>query len=162
MNFAIRAATARDIASLLAMAGRFAEQVHQPLTATAESLSGGLFGSTPKSHALIAQDIGPTADASRCVGFALWHFDFDILSGRGGIYLADLHLEVAWRNQGIALAFFRALARRAIGENCDHLRWSSLVRNAPGVNLYQSLSAIPISAATSRTLSGEALRSLAD
>jgi GNAT superfamily N-acetyltransferase len=163
MNFAIRAATARDIDDLLAMARRFAEQAQAVFSATGETLRAGLFGPTPKSHVLIAQDIAPapTADRAACVGFALWHYDFDILSGHGGIYLSDLHLDSAWRGQGIALAFFRTLARRAVGENCDHLRWSSLVRNAPGVNLYQSLGAIPIAAATSRSLAGDALRALA-
>ena len=30
--------------------------------------------------------------SSRSVGFALWHYNFDVMSGRAGIYLNDLYL----------------------------------------------------------------------
>jgi GNAT superfamily N-acetyltransferase len=160
VNVAIRAAAKADLDTLAAMARTLAAQLNLPFTATPDRLRAALLAPTPHAHVLIAEDTAPTA-ARTPAGFAAWHYDFDVLAGATGIQLTDMFLENDWRGRGIALGFFRTLARRAIADGCTHLRWSARVGSAPGMVLYQSLSAIPIAAWTSRTLAGDSLHALA-
>jgi GNAT superfamily N-acetyltransferase len=171
VNFTLRAAQPADLDDLLRLARGFAQRAGRPLTADAEHVRASLFGPVPRAHVLIAHtapaiphvvpSARPPDAAGLAIGFAVWHYDFDLLTGLAGIYLDDLHIDADHLGQGISLAFFTALARRAVTEGCRQLRWSPSVGSGTGVSLYRSLSAIPVAAWTSQTLTGEALHALA-
>jgi GNAT superfamily N-acetyltransferase len=94
-------------------------------------------------------------------GFALYFYNFSTFLGRPGIYLEDLFVRPAYRRKGVARGLFRALARKAVAENCGRFEWSVLDWNENAIRFYRELGATPMEEWTVQRLSGEALHRLA-
>jgi GNAT superfamily N-acetyltransferase len=94
-------------------------------------------------------------------GFALYFYNFSTFLGRPGIYLEDLFVRPAYRRKGVARGLFRALARKAVAENCGRFEWSVLDWNENAIRFYRELGATPMEEWTVQRLSGEALHLLA-
>ena len=90
-------------------------------------------------------------------GFALFFPNYSTFLARPGIYLEDLFVAPAFRNQGIGKALLLHLARLANQRNYGRVEWSVLDWNEPAIGFYRSLGAVPMSEWTVFRLTGSAL-----
>ena len=91
------------------------------------------------------------------VGFALFFHNFSTFLGRAGIYLEDLYVQPEYRGLGLGKALLRQLARLAVERGCGRMEWSCLDWNAPSIEFYTAMGAVPMSEWTVYRLTGEAL-----
>jgi GNAT superfamily N-acetyltransferase len=94
-------------------------------------------------------------------GFALWFYNYSTFRGRAGIYLEDLFVDDAMRGKGIGKALLKHLAQRCVKEGLPRLQWWVLDWNAPSIEFYKSLGAVPQGEWTVFRVSGDALSRLA-
>ncbi len=158
MSLAIRAAAPGDEALILRFIRELAdyEKLLHEVKADEAMLTAWLFGPSPRASCDIAEWDG------RPVGFALWFYNFSTFAGRPGIYLEDLYVEPQARGRGAGKALLAHLAKRAVAEGCCMVQWWVLNWNAPSIEFYRSLGAVPKDEWTVYRLHGEALERLAD
>lgn len=132
------------------------EKLQHEVEATEDDMRTALFGAEPRCRCDLALwDDEPA-------GFALWFYNFSTFRGRAGIYLEDLFVEPHRRGLGIGKALLRALARRCRDEGLGRMQWSVLDWNAPSIQFYEALGAMPIDEWKTYRLTGEALDRLAE
>ncbi len=117
------------------------------------------------AKACLAPRRGPIAislsGTAKPAGFALWFYNYSTFRGRAGIYLEDLFVDDAMRGKGIGKALLKHLAQRCVKEGLPRLQWWVLDWNAPSIEFYKSLGAVPQDEWTVFRVSGEALDKLA-
>ena len=96
-------------------------------------------------------------DGAHEIGFALFFHNFSTFLGRAGIYLEDLFVLPAYRNQGYGKALLKKLARITVERGCGRLEWSCLDWNKPSIDFYLSLGAVPMHEWTAYRLTGKTL-----
>jgi GNAT superfamily N-acetyltransferase len=133
----IRAATASDASTILALVRELAAYERDPgaVTATEGDFLRHGFGDRPLFRTLIAEWHGEVA------GFALYFFGFSTWTGGPTLSLEDLFVRETHRNNGIGLALMRALAQEAVRESCQRMTWMVLDWNEPSIGFYESLGA---------------------
>jgi GNAT superfamily N-acetyltransferase len=156
-NTTLRPAATKDVPEVLRLIRGLAEyeRLLHEVTATEDDIREALFGPLPRIHAILAEIDGIP------VGLALFYFTFNTFSARPNVFLEDLFVEPAHRGTGIGLALMRAVARRALDENCRHIEWRVLNWNQPSIEFYQRIGAKPIDDWETRQLGGDALIALA-
>ena len=157
-NLSLRPAVPSDIPAVLRLIRGLAdyERLLHEVTATEDELRQALFGPLPRIHAILA-DVDGTPS-----GLALFYYTINTFKLRTNIFLEDLFVEPAHRGSGIGLALMRALARRAVAENCSRIEWRVLNWNQPSIDFYQRLGAERLEDWHTRQLGGDALVSLAE
>lgn len=153
----IRPATVGDAALLSAMIREFADFEHELdlVTIGPEDLARDGFGQNSRFRALIAEWSGEPA------GYAVFFGYYSTWIGPG-LFLEDLFVRPAFRGRGIGKALLAAVAAIAVKEGCSGMRWEVLDWNRPAIELYKALGGgfrdgrLPVS------LSGEALKQLAE
>ena len=155
---ATRDATGADIPHIHRLVRGLAEYEHMldKFTATEADFHAALFGPTPSLHAILA---GPPDHPP--VGVALFYYTFGTFTCRRNMFLEDLFVDPAHRKHGYGLALLRALARRAVAENCGRIDWHVLNWNEPSIAFYASLGATKMTDWHVRQLQGDALTTLA-
>jgi GNAT superfamily N-acetyltransferase len=153
----IAAANESDVPLILNFIRKLAEyeKLSQMVVATEADVREHVFGSNPVAEVLLAYWDGEP------VGFALYFRNFSTFLGQAGIYLEDLFVEPEHRGQGIGKALLIRLAQIAIERGYGRLDWSVLDWNAPSIEFYRSLGAIPLDAWTGYRLTGDSLSRLA-
>lgn len=149
----IRPATPADVATILDLIRELAAYEREPdaVKATVESLYGTLFGPTPSAEAIVAE-----ADDA-VVGVALFFTNYSTWSGKNGIYLEDLYVRPEARGTGLGKALLQRLVAMAFARGCARVEWSVLDWNAPAIEFYRSLGAVPKDEWTVYRLDGDAL-----
>jgi GNAT superfamily N-acetyltransferase len=152
----IRAATEADIPLILKFIRDLAhyEKLGHKVVATEESLRQTLFGS-PRFAEVIFAYVGEEA-----AGFALFFHNYSTFLGQPGIYLEDLFVKPEMRGRGIGKALLAHLARLAIERGCGRVEWAVLDWNAPSIDFYKNLGAVPLDDWIIFRLTGEALEKL--
>ena len=137
MTVQIRAAKPGDEVDILRLVRALADYEREPdaVKATAPSLHASLFGDNPRVFAHVAERDG------QVIGIAVWFLNFSTWTGRHGIYLEDLFVDPAVRNQGVAHLLFRALAIEAKARDCARIDWAVLDWNDLGKGFYRRLGA---------------------
>jgi GNAT superfamily N-acetyltransferase len=153
----IRAARAGDADDIHTLIGELAdyEKLRHAFTGTPAALNEHLFGPQPFAHALLAH-VG-----AQLAGFALYFHNYSTFLCLPGIYLEDLYVRPAFRGQGIGKRLLAQLARRAVELGCGRLEWAVLDWNAPSIEFYRRLGAVPLDEWTTFRLAGEAFTRLA-
>jgi GNAT superfamily N-acetyltransferase len=131
------------------------ESLRHEVSATVGDIGKSLFGPSPRAYCDLAFWKGEPA------GFALWFYNYSTFRGRAGIYLEDLFVDDAMRGKGIGKALLKHLAQRCVGEGLPRLQWWVLDWNAPSIEFYKSLGAVPQDEWTVFRVSGDALDKLA-
>lgn len=151
---AVRAARTDDVPRIFELVLDLAsyERAAEEVRATPEQLRDALFGPAPAAHALVAED-----GTGRVVGFAVWFLNFSTWEGVHGIYLEDLYVEPGHRGSGLGKALLQALAEIAVQRGYARFEWSVLDWNAPSIEFYRRLGAVPMQGWTVYRLTGEAL-----
>jgi GNAT superfamily N-acetyltransferase len=152
----LRPAAPGDVPDVLRLIRGLAdyERLSQELTATEDDIRQALFGPIPRIHAILAELGGPP------VGLALFYYTFNTFKARRNIFLEDLFVDPEQRGTGIGLALMRAIAQRAVAENCRLIEWRVLNWNQPAIDFYQRLGTDPITLWQTRQLRGDALVAL--
>ena len=160
MTVRIERAAPRDVPLILQLIRKLAEyeKMLDRMVSTEQDLSDALFGPRPVAETLLAY-----VD-HQAVGFALYFETFSTFRGRRGIYLEDLFVEPQHRGAGIGkrlLAEVAKVARERGGPEYGWMQWLVLDWNAPAIEFYRRLGAIPVEEWNSYRLQGEALARLA-
>lgn len=137
----IRLAKPTDVSLILSFIQRKAEFDRKigafsgELGVSEAKLFKSLFGAVPLAYVLLGENQG------RDVGFALYGFRYSSFAGRPSLWLDDLYVDQAARNQGIGTALMQCLAHIAWDYECTHLGWTADARNAWGLKFYHRLGA---------------------
>lgn len=155
----IREATPADVPDILAMIHELADYEKAPheVVATPGLLRDALFGADPAVYALMAED----EETGAVVGFALWFRNFSTWLGRHGVYLEDLYVRPSHRGHGYGKALLQELARIAVERGYGRFEWWVLDWNAPAIDFYRSINAVPMDEWTVYRLTGDSLGRLA-
>jgi GNAT superfamily N-acetyltransferase len=121
---------------------------------TEELLARALFGERPAAEALVAE-IGGEA-----VGWALFFTNFSTFKGLPGLYIEDIYVRPPWRGRGAGKALLKCVAELAVERGCGRVEWAVLDWNAPSIEFYKSLGAVPLEEWTMYRLTGESLAKL--
>ena len=153
----IRPARSGDGELLLGLIGELAEyeRLADQVQATPELIEASLFGADAVAEAVIAEWDGAAA------GFALFFANFSTFVGRPGLYLEDLYVREGFRGRGIGKALLLHLAGIARERDYGRMEWSVLDWNAPAIEFYHSLGAVPMDEWTVFRLDERALKALA-
>jgi len=157
MSTTIRKATPSDVPLILDFIRALATFEREPdaVTATEADLLRDGFGPEPYYHCLIAEHEDKPA------GFAFYFFNYSTWTGRPGLYLEDLFVNVEFRGLGIGKALLARVAAIAVEKNCPRLQWEVLDWNTPAVDFYASLGASFLDEWRNVRMTGEALAKLA-
>lgn len=74
------------------------------------------------------------------------------------VQLEDLFVLPEHRRRGVGTALLRRLARLACDRDCGRLEWAVLDWNAPAIEFYRRLGAVPLEEWTTWRLTDDALR----
>ena len=155
----IRPATPADLADIRRLIVELAIYEREPdaVVASVDDLAAALFPTDRTAAAFcdVAEVDG------RVVGLALWFLNFSTWQGKHGIYLEDLFVEPAYRGLGLGKAMLVNLARRCVANGYARFEWFVLDWNAPSIDFYQALGAVPLQEWTVFRVSGDALEALA-
>lgn len=156
-NLKVRACRPDDAETLVAMIRELAayEKLEEFARATPDALRTHLFGPRPSAEAIFAEWEGEP------VGFALFFATFSTFRGQPGLYLEDIFVREAHRNQGIGKALLATVARIAVERGCGRVEWAVLDWNTPSIGFYRSLGAEPMDDWTVQRLHEEPLARLA-
>ncbi len=157
-GFEIRAATADDVAVVLAFIRKLAayEKLSHEVVATEELLKETLFGERRTAEVVIGYL------AQKPIGFVLFFHNYSTFLGRPGIYIEDLFVDENYRARGFGRALLLYVARLAKERGCGRLEWSVLDWNEPAIEFYKKLGAVPMSEWTVFRVTGERLVKLSD
>jgi GNAT superfamily N-acetyltransferase len=152
----VRKAEKPDTGAILGMIQGLAEyeKLAHVCCATEEQLRRTLFGQYPAAEVLLAHADG------ECIGFALFFPNYSTFLAQPGIYLEDLFVKPHARGKGAGLALLKEIARIGVERGCGRIEWSVLDWNAPSIEFYKKLGAVPMDEWTTYRLSGDALRAL--
>ncbi len=133
----IRPAHPSDVADLFTLIQALAEyeKLSHQVTGDAEALREHLFGEQPYAEAIVAEW------KNRCVGFALFFYNYSTFLTKPGIYLEDLFVLPNYRRQGIGKSLLIYLAQLALEKGAGRLEWSVLDWNNPAIEFYQTMGA---------------------
>src|SRR5207247_2013967 len=122
---------------------------------TKELLERHLFGERPAAEAVVAElDDEPA-------GFAIFFTTFSTFVGRPGMWLEDVYVRPERRRAGVGRALLEHLARLAEERGCGRIEWAALDWNAPALDFYAGLGALPVEGWTIHRLGAEGIRELA-
>jgi GNAT superfamily N-acetyltransferase len=153
----IRPAVAADAALILAFIRELAEyeRLSHLVAATEQTLLDSLFGPEPGAEVLLAFE----GDAA--VGFAVFFHNFSTFLGRRGLWLEDVYVKPEFRGRGYGRKLLLHVARIAHQRGCGRFEWAVLDWNAPAIEFYKSLGAVPLDDWTIFRVTGEPLARLA-
>ncbi|SDG11970.1 Acetyltransferase (GNAT) family protein [Limimonas halophila] len=152
-----RDAEPRDVPLILRMIRELAEYeaLLHAVEADEAALHRTLFAPEPKVFAMIVECDGEPA------GFALYYYTYSTFQGKHGIYIEDLYIRPAWRNQGLGKGVFRCLADKACREDFGRIEWSVLDWNSDAIAFYERQGAVAMNEWIRMRLEGEAITALA-
>ena len=152
----IRRIAPSDVERVVALVHELAdyEKAPEQCHLTPEQLDTSLFGPSPALFGHVAEIDGDV------VGFALWFLSFSTWRGVHGIYLEDLFVRPAHRGSGLGKALMATLARECADQGYGRFEWSVLDWNAPAIEFYRSIGAVPVDGWTRLRLDDTALAML--
>ena len=157
MSLELRALRPEDMPALLGLIDGLAdyEKLTPPDAEARQRLAAHAFADPPRFQTLLALIDGIA------VGYAIYFFTYSTFQARPMLYLEDIFVLPDRRGQGAGLALFRACARAAVDNDCNHMNWQVLTWNQPSIDFYERLGARRIDEWFSFRLSGETLLSVA-
>ena len=153
----IRKATADDAPALMGMLRELAEfeKLSDKFEMSQETLYQELAHQHPTLHCVIAFLDG------EAVGMISYFETFTTFAGKRGLYLEDIYVRVAARQQGVGTAMLRFVAKVAVENDYGRVEWTTLLWNTAALEFYESMGAMPNDAWTTYRLTGDWLRRLA-
>lgn len=158
MDLQIAPLTPPEIPVLLELVRELArfEKLEHEVAATPESLQQSLFGPHAVAGALLGRCDG------RVAGYAIYFFTFSSFVGRAGLWLEDVYVRPAFRQQGLGRALIHAVARIGVERGCGRFEWTALNWNKPALDFYAGLGARAMDEWVLLRLSPEGLQKLGE
>ncbi|MGF1574676.1 MAG: GNAT family N-acetyltransferase [Cyanophyceae cyanobacterium] len=155
--FRIRRAESQDVEAIFGLICELAdyEKMRHQVTGSVAALEACLFGSRPVAEALVVELEGSL------VGQALFFTTFSTFLTQAGLYLEDLYVQPAYRQQGIGQALLVALAQLTLERGYGRLEWMVLDWNTPAIEFYRKMGAEQLTDWIPNRVTGEALQRLA-
>lgn len=149
----LRDVTPADVDAVVCLIHELAlyEKLPEECHVTADLLHAALFAPQPAVFAQVGVIDGEVA------GFAMWFLNFSTWEGVHGIYLEDLYVRPQHRGAGLGKALLGNLAGIAVERGYARVDWSVLDWNAPSIDFYARLGAVPMDGWTMFRLTGPAL-----
>ena len=137
------------------------ERAPDAVTSSPDQLARALFegADTPSGRPALFAHVAEVD--GEVVGMAIWFLNYSTWTGNHGIYLEDLYVEPAHRSRGVGRALMRELAHIAVDHGYDRFQWWVLDWNAPAIEVYRRIGAVPMDEWTVHRLSGDDLRRFA-
>lgn len=152
--FSIRAATESDSQAIVSLLRELADY---------EKLAAGF---VLDEAAVVRDMLGTVCHTDlvimdgEAVGIAAWFWIYRSFGAARGVYLEDLYVRTGFRGRGIGRALLAHLAGKATAVD-GFMEWQVLDWNAPAIEFYKSLGAVPRDSWINYRLTGEPLRKLA-
>ncbi|MCW3115051.1 MAG: family N-acetyltransferase [Segetibacter sp.] len=129
----IRRATEKDFPALLSLINEFAvfQKTPEKVSITLEQMK------VDQDH---FQCFVAEADSKEIVGFASFFFAYYSWSGKA-LYLDDLYVTEAFRNQGLGRRLLETIINLAKESNCKKVRWQVSKWNSNAISFYKKLGA---------------------
>jgi GNAT superfamily N-acetyltransferase len=105
----------------------------EPLEARVRQIGEALFQDPPSAHALLARDNGMLA------GFASYSFLWPAVGLTRSLYLKELYVTEAAREQGVGKLLMRHLYTIAVNQGCSRVEWTTDQSNLDAQQFYASL-----------------------
>lgn len=136
MNVLIRKGTKSDLPCVLELIKGLADYEKAPgeVSVTVKEMEHDAFGEKPCFDFFVAE-----LD-NRIVGAAIYYTKYSTWKGRC-IFLEDLIVTLNYRNKGIGLLLFDAVALLAKEQAMNRLEWQVLEWNSPAIGFYKKLNA---------------------
>lgn len=156
--FTIRPATPDDVATLVHLISRQADHLdmQDQLSVTEEALITHLFSDPVHAHALIVDD----SETQQAIGCGLYYFTYSTFRGQPKLFIEDIYIKKAYRQQGAGKLIFKKLAELAQEKGCAGLVWQVPSDNESAIAVYDHLGAEQDTQFLTYQLSGEALAGL--
>lgn len=151
----VRPITEKDVPALLSLILELADYEHLEVTTTEADLLRDGFGVNRKFRALLAEYHGKAA------GYAMFYDFYSSFRGRCGLFLEDIYVQPALRNNGIGKALLAHVARISKEENYFGMQWEVLDWNQPSIEFYERIGGKFMDEWRLVSLTGEALRKVA-
>lgn len=135
-NYVLRPATPDDIPQIICLMRDMAEfeKMLDQFEATDEAIYDNLFGSEPAAKALV---ITPRDQPQHLVAYIFWFHNYSTFKAKRGLYLEDIYIEPAHRQQGLGGFVLKYLAQKAIELNCGRFEWVVLDWNQNAIDFYE-------------------------
>ena len=158
MNAVIAPVSSAELPVLLELIHELArfERLEHEVQANVDALQQAFFGSEPAAGALLARNGDEPA------GYAIYFFTFSSFVGRRGIWLEDVYVRPAFRQQGLGRALIRAVAQVGVERNCGRFEWTALNWNRRALDFYAQLGARTLDDWVLLRLDADGLRRVAD
>ncbi len=133
MNVTIRTAFEQDFPAILSLIREFStfQRTPEKVTITLEQMI---------EEKELFQCFVAETEAKEIVGFASFFFAYYSWSGKA-LYLDDLYVTAAFRQQGIGKKLLDAVIHRAKQEHCKKVRWQVSNWNTHAIAFYQKMGA---------------------
>ncbi len=93
------------------------------------------FGKTRYFQSLICESQGCP------IGVAIYYFTYSTFTSSPSLFIEDIFVEPAHRNQGAGQALMKSLARIAVRKRCNQMEWIVLNWNKSTIRFYNQLGA---------------------
>jgi GNAT superfamily N-acetyltransferase len=147
MTSRVRSARPQDVPVIQQLVHELAVYEREPdaVQSGADELHGALFGEHPQvfCHVAQAQPVAEQDPATEVVGFALWYVTYSTWTSRHGIWLEDLFVRPAHRDDGLGQELMVALAGICVERGYSRLEWWVLDWNSSAHGFYRRLGASP-------------------
>lgn len=139
-HLSFRPTTMSDCAMILRLIKELAdfEGLSDAVVATEEDLKEWLFRQNG-AEVLLAELDG------KVIGYTLFFKSFSTFLGRNGLYLEDLYIQPAYRQQGYGRAFFLHIKHIAETRGYGRMEWACLDWNRAALDFYEKQGATALS-----------------
>lgn len=96
-------------------------------------ISEALFSEPPAAYALVAWD------QAQLVGLAAYSFAWPAADLRRSLYLKELYVSEAYRNQGAGKLLMQALFQQAVTYRCSRVEWTTDSGNTSAQAFYEAI-----------------------
>lgn len=159
-NYVLRPAVSEDISQIIALMRDMAEfeKMLDQFEATETAIYDNLFGAEPAAKALV---ITTQDQPDQLVAYIFWFHNYSTFKARRGLYLEDIYIAPAHRNQGLGGFVLKSLAQKAIDLDCARFEWVVLDWNQNAIDFYEHHEASVLHQWRIVRLEGNALKDLA-
>jgi GNAT superfamily N-acetyltransferase len=154
----LRPATPTDveaIASLLAEVDRYYGAGEEPVAERLPVIHEAIFGDRPSAHVLLA------VDGARPIGLAAYSFLWPAAGVTRSLFLKELYVFEAHRQQGVGHLIMGELCRIARDSDCSRVEWAADTDNPIALNFYAALGVPPDSSKHLYRLDHDAIAQMA-
>lgn len=156
-KFKIKFATKKDVPFIVEQIKKLAnyEKMSNKVVLTNEILLDSLFNKK-SAEALIGEY------DSKSISYAVFFHNFSTFTGKRGMYLEDIYVDVEYRRRGIGKIMLSFLAKLAKERDCSRFEWACLDWNEPSKKFYKELGAVPMEDWTIFRIDGDRLEKLSN